>query len=240
MTYSHYFSYIKSLLETKSYSIIITLFTGNDTDYYELSTYMLLKSVYSKPELFELAVKHFILEYTSELLDKRDLDKLYEYIKSHAYGEFLFAQKYILNQIDTKQDIFWTKQIYLQTYKVRLNEKVFIVKYQFGDANINPSTKIILLSRWFVVGLVDDIEYNIFNYYLNESENSLDEVIFYPWLSNEINVLKTFINHMEKNIIYGNYTKIIQDIPNVKLNYYNYDIWERKYFGSIKNYIAIK
>lgn len=249
--------YIESLLKSKSYSLIISKYTGRDTDYFDLSMYRILKLLYNDEELFELGVKHLILGLK---FDTVQINKLYEFIKLNGLGEYEFMHKYILKTPDyVFKEIFYFKEIngrttnnvFTKNWRVRLNEKVFVVKYEQyikpifklkptqpdqillkipnGLSRPDIHTQILLLSRWHIIG-IDNYEHNIFNFYFNKIHDCVDKVIFYPHLEIEINVVNKLIETCND--------ANIKNIGNSILTHtYLYSNWEKIYFGgSIKNY----
>jgi hypothetical protein len=228
--------WIKNLLESKSYSLIISIYTGKNLTHYELSMYRLLQTIYEDSELFDLGVRYLILKQDN--LEHSKIEYLDSYIKSKSIINYTFMHKYILKTPD-----FVIKKILqiekynneFNYYRIRYEEKNFIIKFESNNFTDKfEYTNIIWLHKIFITDEVDEYEYNIFNLYLNKTNGSnlIDQVIFYEHLSSMIFLSNYFIDWANKNI--NSWHKIN---PN-DLVTLNYSDWVNKYFGgNINDYL---
>lgn len=228
-------SRIKKLLESKSYSLIISSFTGKQTDDHELSMYLLLQVVYNNLEIFDLTVRYLILEQDN--LSSNHIKLIDSYIKSKSYIDYLFMHKYVLKTPEfVMKELFQIQNLNDNTFRIKYEEKNFIVIYQLNNfLNNSKHTKIILLLKLFITDMVEDYELNLLNLYLNKTNKVeiYEKVIFYEHQKLYLVVLEKFLDCIieQKNISYLN------DIHKNNIVKYNYSEWENKYFGgNINNY----
>lgn len=233
---------INELLKTKSYGLIISRFTGSDTNYFEYSTYLLLNVVYDDDEKFDLLVRYVLL-FESEL-DKDKIIELDNYIKSKSYGEYYFMHKFLLKTPEfVIKNIININKISDYNYKIRINEKIYIVKYITNNI-IDKKRKLYdnfsqmtLLSKWYIYDILNEFEKNIESFYLDKISNLYYQVKYNNSLDNELYI----VNLVQKHIFFeeqSDKSEIINYIfinKQIKLNYEN---WINLYFdGNINNYI---
>ena len=229
-------NWIEKLLESKSYSLIISRFTGKNTDHFELSMYKLLQIIYRDTELFDFGVRYLLLGHNN--LDKNQIDYLDSYIKSKSLIEYTFMHKYILKtpEFIDKQILKIEKLNYSSNhFRIKYEEKNYILRYESNNfTNNSEYTNIKWLHTIFIFDEVDEYEYKIFNIYWNKT-NGLDiyeKVIFYKHFDKMILLAEYFINWANDNIV--SWYKINQN----NLFTYNYSDWIDKYFGgNIDKYI---
>jgi hypothetical protein len=149
------------------------------------------------------------------------------------------------------KNIRYVKQINNNLYWIRWNEKIFSIRYELNkmeNSSFYETTNIILLSKWFISDIVDDYEFNIFNFYSNNKNGiiNIEQVIFYKHMEELIEITNYLIDYIDKNNLdKNNLDKNNLDNTHDKINLnlfnvikYNYEDWTYKYFGgNINNYI---
>ena len=238
-------SFIKEYLEKKFYSLIISMYKKN-FNFYEYSMYSLLMIVYDDNNKFELLVKYILLN--DKNLDKNEIIKLENYIKSKSVSEYYFMHKYILKTPEyVIKNIIDIKQLSQYKYKIRYNEKVYLIRYLNNIDNIdnidnkkrklNESNSLIkLLSKWYIYDIINEFEKNIKSYYNNcyNNKEKVDLVIYSNSFSDEIDLIKLVQTYIYSN----NFDDSINYIFESELEKYDYDKWTNEYFnGNINNYI---
>lgn len=230
---------ILNLLETKSYSLIISRYNGRNQNHFELSFYKLLKLIYDNEKLFEFGVKYLILD--DNKLSKSQIKYFNSYVKLKSNREYTFMHKYIL-----KTPKYVIKKIlsiekldtYLgDCYSIRYEEKNFILKLESNNItnkNIFVNSNIILLYKIFVIDEIKNHEYNVFNLYLNKTNgfNIIEKVIFNIHLKIMIEISNYFIKWANKNI------NLYHKFDENNIVTYNYLDWYNNYFcQNINNYL---
>lgn len=221
--------WIEKLLETKSYSLIISRFINENSSHFELSMYKLLQIIYKDIELFDFGVRYLVLRYNN--LDKNKIEYLDSYIKSKSLIEYTFMHKYILKNPDyASQKILQIEKINYNDnyYRIRYEEKNFILRYESNDfSNDSKYTNIKWLHTIFILDEIDGYEYNILRIYQNKTNDFdvYDKVIFYENLDTLLLISNYFINWANKNIDSWNKIVLNDLIP------YKYSDWVNKYFG---------
>ena len=228
--------WIKNLLESKSYSIIISRYIGKNTNHFELSTYKLLSTIYDNFELFDFGIRYLILNNSN--LPQNEIEYLDSYIKSKSIIDYTFMHKFLLKTPEfVIKKIIQIEKLHNDSkyFRIGYEEKNFLIRYESNNLNNKSNyTNIILLYKIFVFDEVDEYEYNIFNLYLNKTNgiDKYEKVIFYEHLNEIILLVNYFINWANENI--NSWNKINEN----DLITYNYNDWIIKYFdGNINNYI---
>ena len=233
---NHNSLWIAKLLESKSYSLIISTFTGKNTDHFELSMYRLLQIIYRDTELFDFGIRYLVLRH--ENLEQNKINYLDSYIKSKSLIEYTFMHKYVLKtpEFVLEQVLQIEKLNYGDNhFRIRYEEKNYILRYESNNfSNNSEFTNIKWLHTIFIFDEVDEYEYKILNIYWNKT-NGLDnyeKVIFYKHFDIMLLLSDYFINWANDNI--NSWYKINQN----NLFSYNYSDWIDKYFGgNIDKYI---
>jgi hypothetical protein len=222
-------NWIQKLLETKSYSLIISNFTGKNTNHFELSMYKLLQTIYNNNKLFDFGVRYLILRHDN--LEQNKIDYLQLYIKSKSIIEYTFMHKYVLKtpEFVSQQILQIEKLNYRYNYfRIRHEEKNYILRYELNDFQNNfENTNIIWLYSIFILDEVEEYEYNVLRTYKNKTNGlkSYDKVIFYEHLKTMIFISDYFVSWANENI--DSWYKINQN----ELITYKYSDWINKYFG---------
>lgn len=228
--------WIKNLLESKSYSLIISSYKSKNTNHFELSMYYLLEIIYDNSELFDFGVRYLILKYDNLL--QNEIEYFDSYIKSKSCIEYTFMHKYILKTPEfVKKKILQIEKLNYENnyYRIKYEEKNFIIKYESNNCiHKSDYTNIIFIHKIYIIDEVDEYEYNILNLYLNKTcgFDVQEKVIFYEHFDIMIFLSNYFINWANINII--SWYKINEN----ELITYNYLDWINKYFGgNINHYI---
>ena len=221
--------WIEKLLETKSYSLIISKFRTKNTNHFELSMYKLLQIIYRDVELFDFGIRYLVLGYDN--LEQNQIDYLDSYIKSKSIIEYTFMHKYVLktpNYVSHK--ILQIEKLNPENnyFRIRYEEKNYILRYELNNSiNKYEHTNILWLCSIFIMDEVDEYECNISRIYRNKTNifNAYEKVIFYENLDTMIFLSDYFIDLANKNI--DSWHKFN---PNDLITY-KYTDWIDKYFG---------
>ena len=225
------YSWIETLLQSKSYSLIITRYSKqNAGEHHKLSMYLLLNKVYDNEILFETAIKYLILQ--KEDIPENNILSLNNYLKTNFYGDYAFMHKYILKTPEfVIKNFIHCQHINNNMYQIKWSDKNYMIRYELGKISSSPETTTIkLIAKIFISNITDESEINILNYYLNKI-NVIEQVIFYERMKQHIKITNYFVNYMNETHN-SNWFAILD------YDTYCYTNWINKYFGgSICDYM---
>lgn len=232
--------FIKNYLDKKMHSLIISKYQKK-LNFYEYSLHSLLEIVYDNDNYFELLVKYILLN--DRELNKDEISKLEKYIKIKSLSEYYFMHKYMLKTPKyVIRNIIDIIRISDYQYKIRYNEKVYLIRYldnfkvkkrTFGEY-LNSSVK--LLSKWYIYDVITEFEKNIVSYY-NNSINNIQKYTMVTYLNSFSDEIK-LLDLVQKYIYSNNIDKNLEYIFLNTVEKFNYDEWINKYFnGDINDYI---